>query len=503
MVSRLSSLAVLVLAGSTGYLPAQIPSRAQPLVNRNAPYLLVATPSTARAQDSAAAVTAGDGLRQRITRNVGRDYRVITRKQMNDALSNFGYPADALLDYTAAKTLAIQVSSPMMVMPTLTHADGGLLTLNARLIATGASRGVAGYLVSVTQEPGQKPDDLGEDVADELKPAFKAYGNAMDCFDNAATDQKKAISSAEKAIKEVANFGPAEYCLGALAQAKDSTSQEALQHYMNAVKGDPQSIQSYAQIGSIYFHLGDSAKVISTYQTMLEVDPLDQTLRENAYKIFQAFGRPGAAEEVADAGIARDPGNTDWYDLKSNACLAQSKFGCAVDELERMFQIDSSRADTAFYSKINYAARLADDTTRYAKWAAKGIEKYPDSATLLDDANRAYGWAGNAEGAIATARKLVALDPENMEPIQRTITLLAQAKKIDDVVELPADGAGQHRRRSQERLRPDAGECGTDGDPGRQHGPGRLVVAGGARWRDGERAASCLRELLHRRPPRR
>ncbi len=434
MLSRLSSLTLLALAGATGYVPAQIPSSARPLVNSTAPYLLVATPHTLRVEDSASAVLAGDGLRQRITRNVGRDYRVITRKQMNDALSNFGYPADALLDFMAAKTLAVKVSAPLMVMPTLTRADGGVLKLNARLIASTTSRGVAGYLVSVVQEAGQKPSDLGEEAADQLKPAFKAFDDATGCFDNAATDQKKAIDAAQKALKTLPNFGPAEYCLGALAQARDSTSQEALQHYMNAVQGDPQSIQSYAQMGSIYFHRGDSAKVVTTYQTMLEVDPLDQTLRENAFKIFQAFGRPGAAEEVADAGIARDPGNTDWYDLKSNACLQQEKFSCAVDELERLFQVDSTRADTAYFSKINYAARLADDTTRYAKWAEKGIARYPDNATLLDDANRAYGWAGNAEGAIATARKLMDLDPENLEPVQRTIVLLGQAGKVDDAL---------------------------------------------------------------------
>ncbi len=436
MKARLSSVALAALASVTIPATGQIPQRAQSLVNPNATLLLVATPYTTRSEDSATAVLAGEGLRQRVTRNVGRDYRVITRQDMNRNLAGYGYPADALLDFNAAKTLGLRASAPLMIMPTLTRANGGAVQLNARLISTGASKGVAGYVVSKALAPGQKADNLGEQVADLLKPAFKAYDDATVCFDNAGTDPAKARAAAEKAIKSVPNFGLAEYCIGAIVQKGDSTSQEALQHYMNAVQGDPQSIPSYSAMGSIYFKRGDSTKVIETYQTMLQVDPLDPLLRENAYKIFQAFGRPGAAEEVADAGIARDPGNTDWYDLKSNACLAAEKYSCAVDELERLYEIDRTKADTSFFSKINYAAKLAEDTTRFVKWAVMGVEKYPDNASLLDDANRAYGWTGNAAGALATAQKLLMIDPTNTEPLTRTIVLLGQAEKLDDVLSL-------------------------------------------------------------------
>lgn len=433
MRPRLITLATLSLVTVGGVLPAQIPQRATSL-NANAPRLLVATPYTPRAEDSLAAVEAGHGLRERLTRQVTRDYRVIARQQMNDALATYGYPADALLDYHAARTLAQGLSSPLMIFPRWLTIDGGRHRLSARLISTGTSRGAAGHVVSLDQAAGQKPEDVGERTADALRPLIRAYGDAVECYDNAATNRSKAVDAAQKAIRVVPNFGPAEYCLGALAQAADSTSQEALQHYTNAVQGDPFSIPAYAQMASIYFLRGDSAKVISTYQTMLEVDPLDQTLRENAYKIFQAFGRPGAAEEVADAGIARDPANTDWYDLKSNACLVQEKFSCAVQELERLFGVDSTRADTAFYSKITYAARLADDTTSYVKWAGKGVEKYPEHVGMLEEANRAYGWAGNAEGAIATAQRLLQLVPDNYEPVTRTVALLGTAGKAEEAL---------------------------------------------------------------------
>jgi tetratricopeptide (TPR) repeat protein len=434
MLSRLIPLATLSIATAGATLAAQIPTASRPL-NANAPGLMVATPFTTLAEDSLTAVEAGHGLRERLTRHMTRDWRVVPRKAMNDALATYGYPADALLDFHAARTLAQQVTAPLMVMPRWQSAGGGRHRLVARLIATGASRGAAGHVVSVEQAAGQDPEDVGEKTADALRPLIRAYSDAAECYDNAASNRSRAISAAEKASRAVANFGPAEYCLGAIAQLGDSTSEVALRHYTNAVQGDPQSIPAYAQIASIHFRRGDSAEVISTYQTMLEVDPLDQTLRENAFKIFQAFGRPSAAEEVADAGIARDPANTDWYDLKSNACLQQEKFDCAVVELERLFDVDSTRADTAFYSKINYAARLAEDTTAYLKWAVNGVTKYPDHQGMLEDAARAYGWVGDAENTIAVTRRLLVIDPGNTEFVTSAVVRLGEAGRAQEAIE--------------------------------------------------------------------
>src|SRR5690606_14515598 len=83
------------------------------------------------------------------------------------------------------------------------------------------------------------------------------------------------------------------------------------------------------------------------------------------------------------------------------------------DELETFFTIDSTKADTAFYKKINLAARFGDDTVRYAKWAEKGIEKFPDNVALLQDAGRAFAMSGNADGAVDVTRRLLAIDPSD------------------------------------------------------------------------------------------
>ncbi|HRP08117.1 MAG TPA: hypothetical protein PLL69_06470, partial [Gemmatimonadales bacterium] len=75
MLSRLSALTALTTVSIAGSSMAQIPSRASTTGPRpNAPLLLVATPYTTFADDSAVAVEVGVGLRERLRRAVGRDY---------------------------------------------------------------------------------------------------------------------------------------------------------------------------------------------------------------------------------------------------------------------------------------------------------------------------------------------------------------------------------------------------------------------------------------------
>src|SRR6478736_9828703 len=99
-----------LVAAGTGALYAQIPMPRGP-VQSNAPRLMVATPYTDRAADSAAAVTIGNAMRTKFTRVVGASYNVLTREQMNKALGELSYPADAILNRESARRLSAALQS--------------------------------------------------------------------------------------------------------------------------------------------------------------------------------------------------------------------------------------------------------------------------------------------------------------------------------------------------------------------------------------------------------
>ncbi len=422
--STLTLVAIAALA-TPGTAQIMVP-RGGLAAQSNAPRLLVANPFTTSAADSAAAVEIGNGLRERMSRSVvGRDFNVISREQMNTALSEWGYPADAILNATTSKTFAIKTTARTVVQSTLAKNAQGLYTVTSRFVGT-ASTEPAGVTVSMTQAPGQKLEDLGSKTADLFRPAVRAIKDARACIEQAATNPEKAAESAQKAIKTVPNHGLAEYCLGALAASRDSVSEEAITHYRAATVGDPLAWEVHGQIAVIQQLRGDSAGAIQSFQTMLRLEPSNQLLRDQAFGLFARYGRPEAAEEVAEEGIRLDPANTDWYDLKSNACLQQEKFACAVTELERAYAVDSTRADTLFFKKIAAAARFGEDTVSFLKWTQIGAEKYPSEVSLTNELAKAFAMSGMPDSAVAASQRLMMLDETSVETLSFVTDLMAK-----------------------------------------------------------------------------
>jgi tetratricopeptide (TPR) repeat protein len=213
-------------------------------------------------------------------------------------------------------------------------------------------------------------------------------------------------------------------------------------HLEAAAKGDPQSLTVWTLLAENHQALADqnkskadSAKVIEDMRQMLRVAPSNQKMRENIFKYLLQTGNPAVAVQVADEGLRLDPFNWDLYDLKSNACLFQSNFPCAIDALEKAYEVDSTRADSLFYSKIAVAAAQQPDTVRLAKWAGRGAAKYPQNVDLLGYANQAYVLQGKLDSSVAITRKLIQLDPTQVDPALAAVQGLTTAKRLPEAKE--------------------------------------------------------------------
>ncbi|HEV8149758.1 MAG TPA: hypothetical protein VGP61_06195, partial [Gemmatimonadales bacterium] len=169
-------------------------------------------------------------------------------------------------------------------------------------------------------------------------------------------------------------------------------------------------------------------------------------------------------EQVADEGLQLDPANADLWDLKSSACLFQDtpvKNKCAVEALEQVFALDSTKADTTFFTKITFAAsrpvridtvHIAADSTgshpardsvvpvvdsdRFLKWARLGMAKYPNNTILIGQLAQAYSLAGPVDSAVAVTKRLMAVDSSDVTPVLRVAKALSEAKRGRDAMEL-------------------------------------------------------------------
>jgi tetratricopeptide (TPR) repeat protein len=400
-----------LLLGGIGALEAQIPTR-RPTATQtaaNSPRLLVGNPHSFAAGDSAPAVAIGTGLRDRLTKVVGTQFRVIAREDMNRALTEFGYPADAILASTPLRSLATSLGARVLVSSTITKDPGGKFTVTSRLAGLNDE---AGTVVTRTQEAGEKPGDLGSRVAEAFSNAVKAWPDAKACMDQMKSAPEKAAQAAKKALGTAPKSGLANFCMGqlALARGRKADSAEAMQYYKTAVEGDPLSLPAWTQLAAGYEAAGDTAQTIAALRQMLLIAPTNQALRELAFKKFLAYNRPEIAEQVADEGLRLDPGNIDLIDLRANARIFRENYAGALDDLEQIIALDSSRADTTFFLKYLSTADIKPDTARYIKFGSQALRKFPGNETLLKLVAGGYARLGASDSLLKTLDALVTVD---------------------------------------------------------------------------------------------
>ena len=410
LVVRMLTLAALA-NGTAVALPAQIPTRRPPPGSSSsaAPRLLVGNPHSFNAQDSAPAVSIGEGLRSRMDKVVNGQFRVVTRTEMNGALKEFGYPADAILGALPLRALAQSLNARVLVVSNVTKDARGGYAVVTRISGLNDD---AGNVVTLTQAAGQAPADLGSKVADGFAPAMKAWSDAKACVDQSKTAPDKAAQAARKAIAAIPTHGLANYCLGqlAIARGKKADSAEAMGYFQAAVKGDPLSLAAWTQLAGGYEASGDTAKTVDALLQMLRIAPTNQPLRDLVFKKLLGYGRPEMAEQVADEGLKLDPGNIDVVELRANARAFRENYSGALDDLEQIVALDPARADSTFFVKYLVFASQRPDTARLVQWSSRALGKFPENLTLLKQVVGAYSQVGQGDSAIRALDLLVKLD---------------------------------------------------------------------------------------------
>jgi tetratricopeptide (TPR) repeat protein len=461
-----------------------IPRNARTSTVNLAPRFMVANPFAFAPGDSAPAVAIGSALREQMKEVVGRDFQVVEQSQMNDALTQYGYPKDAILSPALATTLAKNIQARFLVSSTLSKGQGGRSVVTARVLGVNDD---AGNVVSLAQNQGESPQAFGKRLAQALDPMVESIADAKSCIEQRTSKADKAVDAANKAIKAVPNHGLAHYCLALIAQDKKAPRAEVVKHLQASAKGDPLSLPVWTALATQYQQAKDTAKTLVAFKEMLRVAPTNQKLREELFKYFLQSGHPETALEVADEGLKIDPYNADLYDLKSNACLFLSNFKCAVDALETMYATDSTKADTLFFTKISAAAAEGEkpDTVRLLKWAQLGTRKYPDNPTLLGYLNRGYSMTGQTDSVVAVTNRIIAKDTTAIVPaLEAAQALINDTSKVataDTAKRAPGDTtAAASTSRAKEAL-PFLEFAIKYGDPQAKENAAALLYTAGAK----------------------
>ncbi len=434
---RVAPLVLGVLTvGAAAPLAAQLRASRPAAPQRNLPRLLVANPHTFVAADSAPAVRVGQGMRSKLEGVADRWFTVIQRDQMNDALTQYGYPPDAVLPPLVARQLGSQLQARASIISTLAR-EGGQLKVEARVLS---GNDQTGHLVTMTQVAGQSPEDLGSKLAESMRGAFSALPDAKACYEESQTNPSKAAEAARKAIRAQPNHALAELCLAQLAVARKAPTDEILAHYKNATEGDRFSLEAWGGLLGQYQTKGDTTNIIETYSQLILIAPNNQRVVEDAVRFFIVAGKPDIGEEKAREAIARDPSNPDNYNMLSTACLVQEKpekNQCALEALEHVFTLDTTKMDTLNLQKMLFiASRDSAQAPAYLKWSQRAVGKFPNNGYFLGELASAYALTGPVDSLVAVTRRLVAADKSDLTPVIRAVRALLKEKRYAEALEV-------------------------------------------------------------------
>jgi tetratricopeptide (TPR) repeat protein len=432
-------LALGMVAGLMGTpLAAQIPTggsiRNQPTTPL--PRLMVSNPYVLRSSDSATSVQIGSAVRTRMERVANGTYNVVTREQMNTALTEYGYPKDAILQLPVQRQFASSVNARVLLASQMAQTAAGRVTVTARLVGLNDD---AGTVVVATRSEGQTLDAFGTTLADQLQTVIKAAKDAKACVDQRTTDVKKAETSARRALTANPKNGLANLCLAQLAIDRKAPSDSIIGLLNKTMEGDPMSLPALVLLAKEYQARSDTAHLVTTYQQMMVAAPTNDALRKEAMQFFLAANRTDAARKAAEDAIALDEYNPELYDLMSNVCIFENNYKCAVDALEKLYAIDSTKADSNFYMKIAaVASQPAEnpDTVRLIRWTQAGVAKNPTNSTLVSQLLGAYALRGEVDSMVSVAQNLLTIDTTSVAPALLVINELAKQGRIADAAPL-------------------------------------------------------------------
>jgi tetratricopeptide (TPR) repeat protein len=165
---------------------------------------------------------------------------------------------------------------------------------------------------------------------------------------------------------------------------------------------------------------------------MLRIAPTNAPLRDLVFKKLLSYGKPELAEGVADEGLKLDGSNPDLFDLRANARIFRENYNGALDDLDQIAVLDSTRADSTFYVKylVTATASTKPDSARIVKAASKAVHKFPENLTLLKQVIGAYAMVGRNDSLFPALEGLVKKDSAAAVAIALTTADTLQKQKL-------------------------------------------------------------------------
>jgi tetratricopeptide (TPR) repeat protein len=155
-----------------------------------------------------------------------------------------------------------------------------------------------------------------------------------------------------------------------------------------------------------------SDKAVQLWTTLISADASDTRMLETVIRKIVVSANPAVAVPIIDASVQDNPGNLQLLRLQWLIHLAAKDFKGAVGIGRNMVQLDTSLADTTYYTRQIAALASNNQSAEAAQMADEGLRKFPTNAGLISVRAQALKGSGNLQGAISALRQALATNPK-------------------------------------------------------------------------------------------
>jgi tetratricopeptide (TPR) repeat protein len=413
-MQRRAMAAVALTLGSLS-APAALQAQSRNGPTADTPRLLVAVFA---GNDRLAGVQVAEAVRARISNSVNpRFLYVIPKTDITNYLESSGYKADSSLGPTDLKELAKLLRADEILFGIVTKTASGLRVEPRMLLARDPS--VAQPLPAMTVA---NPNDAARDAERNFTEARKQLVDNRNC-ENALRDQKypAAVAAANAGIAKYPNSTIARTCLASAYQAMKLPPDSVLRVAEEIIRLDPRNAWGYRFAFGAYQSKNEPEKAVRALITLMSLEPWNSTLQGQVIAELAKLGKPDVALPLVDSLLIGNPADPQLLKQKwllslaaaaaADSASAPSRFEQAFVAGEAMVRIDTTLADSTYYSRQLAAAATASPQ-RGAEFAARAVQRFPNNPELWAIKAQVERKAGQLQMAEQSIRRAISLDPK-------------------------------------------------------------------------------------------
>ena len=207
--------------------------------------------------------------------------------------------------------------------------------------------------------------------------------------------------------------------------AQLKTLDQVIAEYREAQAFNADRAEAHLNLGVLDAQLGKFDAAEQAYRAAIRKQPLFMPAYINLADLYRQQGQEDRVEQTLREGLKADPGNGDAYHGLGLSLVRQKRLRDAIPELAKAAQ---RRPDVPRYAYVYGVALYEDGQTRRALDVLKRAhERHPADREIVVALAEYHRAAGDRKAAIAWARKLVEMSPEDAQA-RRLLQALEQGR---------------------------------------------------------------------------